>query len=292
MEVLVNYFAVVGPPSWFLTGKACYNRQDFSGVRPPGGYVLVGPHPLGSRGFFAVDEPLCVASDFKPGPGRVWDGCYDLEDNHIDFGLHEPGKVLKAGAEIKCRVLSMAGGRLESSDTAQFDWVRTSMGLAGKPAYDVRVASGKLLGTRLSLDLQAEDSGAAIAVSKTDLPIPLPLKVYGVNPNWSTGVWDADANALIPCGTLDGAAVSSLNTRERISNVFAGNVIVCDQNDAVVTLLPDGTGQWKVQVHNPTDRDMTVNVRTPKGIKAFHIEKKVMVPAGGQVTFVHPGAGR
>ena len=166
------------------------------------------------------------------------------------------------------------------------------MGLAGKPAYDVRVASGKLLGTRLSLDLEAQDGGAAVAVSKTDLPIPLPLKVYGVNPNWSTGVWDEDARALIPCGTLDGAAVSSLNTRERISNVFAGNVIVCDQSDAVVTLLPDGTGQWKVQVHNPTDRDMTVNVRTPKGIKAFHIEKKVTVPCWRPGDVRSTGAGR
>ncbi|MBU4212174.1 MAG: hypothetical protein KKD33_06285, partial [Verrucomicrobia bacterium] len=283
MESFNNQFTVIGPPSWFLTGKACYYRSDFSGLLPPGGYVSIGPHALGSRGFFALDNPLYISSDFKPGPGRVWNGCYDLEDNHINFGMPEPGKTLKAGTEIRYRVLFMAGGRFETSDSAQFEWVRTSMGLAGKPAYDVQVSSGKLKSTVLYLELEAQDGGASFAISRANLPIPLPIKVHGVNANWSTGIWDEDAKALIPCGTLDGAAIASLDTREKPQNLFVGNIIVCDQRDAVVTLLPEGNNRWKVQLQNPTDKPMTVAVRTPKAIKAFRIKKTVEVPAGGQV---------
>ncbi|MBI4023914.1 MAG: hypothetical protein HY360_02975 [Verrucomicrobia bacterium] len=283
MESFVNQFTVIGPPSWFLTGKACYYRSDFSGRLPPGGYVIVGPHALGSRGFFALDQPLHISSDFKPGPGRVWNGCYDLEDNHINFGLHEPGKTLKAGTEISYRVLFMAGGRFETSDSSQFEWVRASMGLAGKPAYDAQVSSGKLKSTGLYLELEAADGGARFAINRADLPIPLPVKVHGVNSNWSTGIWDEDAEALIPCGVLDGAIVASLDIKEKKRNVFIGNVIVCDRKDAVLTLLPEGNQRWKVQVQNPTDKKMTVAIHTPKAIKGFRIEKSVEVPAGGQV---------
>ena len=95
MPTFVNQFAVIGPPDWFLVGKACYNRADFRGTLPPGGYVMLGPHALGARGFFALDKPLDISSDFKPGPGRIWNGCYDLEDNHINFGWHQPGRVLE-----------------------------------------------------------------------------------------------------------------------------------------------------------------------------------------------------
>ena len=179
----------------------------------------------------------------------------------------------------------MAGGRTETSDSAQFEWVRHALGLAGKPTSDVHISSGKLRTTVLYLELDAEDGGADFSVSRADLPIPLPVKVHGVNPNWSTGIWDQDRQAFLPCGTLDGATVAALDTKERGRHVFVGNVVACNQPDAVVALVPEDNGRWKVQVNNPSDQPRKLTIRTPQAIKAFHIYKTVEVPAGGQVEF-------
>ena len=133
------------------------------------------------------------------------------------------------------------------------------------------------------LELNAEDGGTSFSLGRADLPIPLPIKVHGVNAHWSTGIWDEDTKVLVPCGTLDGAAIASLDTREKPRHVFIGNIILCNQPTAIVTLLSEGNNKWKVQIQNPTENAMAVTVRTPKAIRAFHVQKTVAVPAGGQM---------
>ena len=136
-ETFGNQFTVIGPPSWFLTGKACYNRAIFRACCHRAGTLAWDRTPR-VRGFFSLDRPLYVSSNFTPGPGRVWNGYYDSDDNHINFGLYEPGKLLKAGTEIRYRVLFMAGGRFETADSAQFEWVLPRWGWPVSPLMTCR----------------------------------------------------------------------------------------------------------------------------------------------------------
>ena len=53
-------------------------------------------------------------------------------------------------------------------------------------------------GTKFLLELEPEDGGFAGAVSQSDLPIRLPVRVADMNPNWTFAWFDLDRKEWFP----------------------------------------------------------------------------------------------
>jgi hypothetical protein len=111
------------------------------------------------------------------------------------------------------------------------------------------------------LELDSSGGGFGGVISKADLPTRLPIRVHGVNPNWTSAIAERRQKWWLPVGVLDGAAYAALDTASE-HDIWIGNVVLCDQSDLVLTLLPDGEGRFAIEVHNPTNRELTATIRT------------------------------
>ncbi len=115
-------------------------------------------------------------------------------------GTGEGGEAIKEGTREKWRLVALTGGK----DEGMVERVRRDMGLLGKTAYTVKPRVGSVVSTRLFLRLKLEEGGFRGTISRADLPLPLPVLVEGLNPNWTATIWYKGANTLlIPEWRLD-----------------------------------------------------------------------------------------
>ncbi len=70
------------------------------------------------------------------------------------------------------------------------------------------------------------------------------------SPDWTGG-----------CAPTTYSAYAALDV-SRDRDVWIGNVVLCDQPDLKLTLLPEGDGRFSVEAHNTTDKDITATIRT------------------------------
>jgi hypothetical protein len=67
-------------------------------------------------------------------------------------------------------------------------------------------------------------------------------------------------------------------------DVWAGNLFVCDPPDMKLTLVGADEGKPQLEVHNPTDRPMTVKISSPGHTPFFGgYSQGAAVPAGDSV---------
>lgn len=130
------------------------------------------------------------------------------------------------------------------------------------------------------LELDAKDGGFAGTISHAELAVRLPIRVHGINPNWTAGLVERQQKWWPLVGVLNGAAYTTLDTAVD-HDVWIGNVVACDQPDLVLTLLPDGEDGFEIEAHNPTDREITATVQT---VAAFNpglpVSRRVTVKPG------------
>jgi hypothetical protein len=144
------------------------------------------------------------------------------------------------------------------------------------------------------LDLQAEDGGFGGVIGKAKLDTRLPIRVHGVNPNWTCGIVDKTDKSWLPVGVMDDlkltpeqratpttySAYAALDlSKDR--DVWIGNVVLCDQPELKLTLLPEGDGRFRIEAHNPTNKDLTATIHTaPEFSLVPAFTKQVTVKAG------------
>ena len=224
---------------------------------------------------------------------------YSAIVDRINVGLGQDGQVLPAGTHLTWRVLYTGG----SPDRTLLDRVRSEMGLVGPPAYTVTPAVGKVTDTRLFLSLQAENGGFRGVITRADLPLPLAVQISGLNPNWSAGIWYRGENVL---GTLEwrdhlqrvvsmprrytdkifripvdqGEGFCTVDLDEKNRDVYIGSLFVADNPALGLTLVQDPDGDY-VEVHNPTDKPITANVRPGPGFDLYEGSGQRLTVAAG-----------
>ncbi|MFZ2656014.1 MAG: hypothetical protein WAX69_13875 [Victivallales bacterium] len=277
----------------FLSGSAPPKEKPASFVRtfPPNGYIAyAASHD--SCALFPLDEPLLVAQELhSENLFRVW------------CGYGRIGGHYRKGDVIPFRLLVLTGSINTPPDTREIESFRRAFGLhGGKPAYSVTPRTGKVLNTRYVLELEARDGGFGGVIGKAALPARLPIRIHGVNPNWTSGIVERKEKWWLPLGVLDdlkltpgqlaGPAVYSAYAALELNqdrDVWIGNVVTCDQTDLILTLLPDGRGGFSIEAHNSTDREIKAAVRlSAEFVLAPPFSQAVTVPAGSSVMMEIP----
>ncbi|HEY3397528.1 MAG TPA: hypothetical protein VGM19_07720 [Armatimonadota bacterium] len=255
-----------------------------TGLLPPGEYVST--YPALAALFNLGEEPLRWSS---------WAG-------RIMVGAGENGQTMKAGDRLTWQVLTLPGG----ADPQLAERVRTELGLAGPPAYQVRPRVGSVESTRLFLRLRSQDGGFRGTFTRADLPVVLPVFVSGLNPNWSAGVWYRGENTLQTSewkldpwrletvaergrdqiqrvGINDGVGFLTVDLDEKDRDLFIGNLLVCDQPELRLTFLQD-PGRAYFVAHNPTGRTLAAVVRPGAGFDLYgNFAVRITVPGGSSL---------
>jgi hypothetical protein len=249
----------------------------FDGLVPPGSYYALYPCLTGAQGLMVLDEGYSMRVE----GAENWVRGYINQDRR--------GEKIKAGTVLPYRFLCIVGDYDGPATNTEFEWVRESLGITGNPAYEVTAKQGQVKGTRLFLDLQAQEGGFAGLLQKTTtrrLPQRLPIRVYGLNPNWSAAVWDRQRKTLEPFGIGDGVGYASVDLDRGPADVYIGNLATCDQPEMRLWVVEEGPDRVRVVAQNPTDKELTATVKSGTGyerVAAF--SQEVTVPAGGQAEF-------
>lgn len=246
-----DHYALVTPEN-SVVGMS--HATLFNAVAPmaPGSYVLAFPSLWGATGAMALDEGY-VGNVYAKFPGI-----------HLGVSLGNLPREMKAGEEIKYRLLLMHGRPSELPNTAEWDQFAKRMGLRGKPTYEVKdIKVGKVKGTKFLLELETEDSGFVGTVTGADLPIRLPIRVAGMNRNWTFAYFDLDRKEWLPCAVdpVINQGFFTLDTRRGNHRIFAGHPVLADNPDLRISVLSDGQSKIQANVNNVGDAPVDVTIR-------------------------------
>ncbi len=177
-----------------------------------------------------VDTPLQVAQELHQN---------NWLRTHI--GYDRVGQSYHKGDLIPFRFVSYVGSPSSTPDN------RASSNSAPTSAFPgmrqpTRSRHGAVLGMRYVLELQAEDGGFGGVIGKAKLDTRLPVRVHGVNPNWTCGIVDRAETSWLPLGVMVDLKLTpeqqSASTRYAAHaaldlstdrDVWIGNVVLCDQ---------------------------------------------------------------
>jgi hypothetical protein len=107
-------------------------------------------------------------------------------------------------------------------------------------------------GTKFLLELEPEDGGFAGVVGQADLPIRLPVRVAGMNPNWTFAWFDLDRKEWFPSAVdqVINQGYFTLDTRRGAHRLFAGHPVVAGDKELRILTLSDGQSKIKASVNN------------------------------------------
>lgn len=248
--------AVAGPLTIPIPrGETLYR----DGVLAPGGYATVAPCDI-YNAFYAgtgTEFRYNIISDATTG--RV---------SQLQVGLGHDGQRLKAGDELTYRfaIATLGGPLLEPEEyVARVEGIGARFGLAGGPGAAVEVETGEVLGKEMFLSLRADDGETAFRVAPSETIVDLPISVEGIADNGCAAVYSTARPWLRWVGVAEGRAWLQEDV-DKGSEIWVGNVFVCDQPEAKLTLIDQGLAagsQPYLEVHNPTDRAMTALITSP-----------------------------
>ncbi len=275
-----------------------YAANDFRvGAFPPKNQWINEMAPLAPGGYFAVYNRTEQAAVF-PLDRPMLAGMCLMQDGWCRVALgydDHMNKPFKKDDVVPFRLVVWNGPLGQPPDNRQVEQFRTAFGLqGGEPAYKAAPRQGKILSTAYLLDIEGDKGGFAGTLAKAPLRHRLPVRVHGVNPNWTCGIVDKTEKWWLPTGVMpdlpelapspaagEGYATYAALDLAKDRDIYLGNVVVCDKPELTLTLLPDGEGGFMIEAHNPTDKEITAEVSTvPEFTLCPPIKGAATVPPG------------
>ena len=152
------------------------------------------------------------------------------------------------------------------------------------PSYSLALQTGSVTDGVFPRGIATVDGAVSGRVTKAGgEPFLVPLRLEGVNPNWSCGIWHEDEAHIRYTAVREGRAYPRLDVSKPHA-FHAGNMIQCDQPGLVLSIIVWEKGRIVVEAHNPSTKDMTARVCTPKAVTTLKaLDTAVTVPAGSSV---------
>jgi hypothetical protein len=270
--------AAGGPvPTVLPRGEPFYKE----GAIAPGGYVTAGPCDVYTVFYAASDSNFRYVLVSDPASGRI---------NQLQVGLGQNGQQVKAGEEFPYRFgVATLGGPLLTTEQAiaRYEDLGDSFGIGGGD-HGVRVncTTGRLLGREMFLTVQADRNEAKFQVEPRETIIDLPMRVSGVEDNGCAAVYSTARPWFRWVGVAEGSAWFQEKV-DQGSEIWAGNVFVCDHPEVRLTLVRDGLAAGRppfLEVHNPTDRAIKATLTSPLHTPLYGGTRWMAdVPAGASV---------
>jgi len=258
------------------------------GAIAPGGYVTAGPCDVYSVFYAASDTNFRYALVSDPATGRI---------NQLQVGLGQNGQKVTAGTEITYRfgVATLGGPLLTTEQSiAKFEDLGDSFGIGdtarrGVDDHGVRAActTGKLVSREMFLTVQADRNEAQFRVEPRETIVDLPIRVQGIEDNGCAAVYSTARPWFRWVGVAEGSAWFQESV-DKGSEIWAGNVFVCDNKEVKLTLVRDGIAEGRqtfLEVHNPTDKAIKATITSPEHAPLYGGTRLIVdAPAGTSVT--------
>ncbi len=251
--------------------------ERLTGTVPVGGYLACYPEFYGSCAVFPLDGPAAFLMQ-----GKVENG------GEVYLGISLAGQKAAAGETRRFRWL-LARGRFGEEGLTDFERVREALGLSGAPPYRLQLTRGTLESTQYVLSLQAEAYAVAGELDRTDLPVPLPVRIGSLNGRWDAGLVDlaGPEPRLRRMGVQEESGWCELDLRTRPVKFAAGNLLTAEDGELWLSLVQED-GEWYAEVHWPAPEVPTaakeITVRVPDWVQ--------VIPAQEVKITVEPGATR
>jgi hypothetical protein len=158
-------------------------------------------------------------------------------------------------------------------------------GLDGKaPAYKLAIKSGTVTSQKYILKVDGSADKCFDAVISGDLISSLPVKVSGMNDNWSAFLFDSKVGKARPVGVLESTAWATIIVKGQ--QCFVGHPVIANNDKLHIQVTHTGEKSWQVEFHNPTSGDITAKVKINKWfvpLKGRKISEQVTVKAGSSI---------
>jgi len=240
-----------------------------TGAIAPGGYATVCPLDLYNVFYAASEFSWACAND--PTTGRV---------NQLQIGVGKGGQKVKAGESLSYAfAMATLGGPPQSTDDA----IKQVEGIRDGFAVQPRLSVGSVTDFGMFLTLQVRDNEVALKLDPSPTIVDLPISVDGIEDNGCAAVYGTKHPWLRWIGVAEGKAWLQEDA-DQGSDLWIGNVFVCDNKAVKLTLVDQGQAEGKqpfLEVHNPTDQALAVTVTSPPHCPGYGgMKLPVDVPAG------------
>jgi hypothetical protein len=210
----------------------------------------------------------------------------------VIIGLGREGQVVKAGTVMKYRFAFGEFADPVAGSAKLEDTVRAFNLGGGQAGYPVAMKVGAAADALFFFTAQAAGNEAVFTLGPRATMIDLPIRVRGLQDNGCAAVFSTKRPWLRFVSVVGDTAYFQ-EPIEKANEMWVGNVFVCDNPAVKLTLIVDGQtpgAKPRLEVHNPTDKALTVTVRSPQHTPTFGgITAPVTLPAGDSVRLVVEG---
>jgi hypothetical protein len=202
------------------------------------------------------------------------------------LGIKPKGNIIKAGTKFRARLLLVGIPNNASDPAAVAAKIISDYGLGKNPSYKVEASQGRVAGQEYLLNLESKnDCFRGRMAGIADLSGNLGATVSRLNDNWAAIFQQqskANKTRLIPVEKGTGYAV--IRADDDAKTLCIGHPIVADRRDAVIALSrTPNWSNWNLEIHNPTNKDMKVNVKHNPAFNGFNFNETLTLAPGTSV---------
>ena len=229
-----------------------------------GGYTYIGPNLGGTAAFLVNDatgQTFRVETSVNPSNDR--DGLI-VRANRITLVFPEnDGRAFAKGEKLRFGVMlaNHKSGPGQDSNAWLEKFVKDFGIGTGKPGFAYGLTQGEPMGCNWFFDVRAQKGAARLTIPKNDLGQRLPVRVWGLAREAIHGEYNNLTRRvrILPTVPDEGTLVTTYDTAARETDVTLGDLVRWTNPAAVVTMMPKDL-DFVVEVHNPTDRPISLRL--------------------------------
>jgi hypothetical protein len=252
-----------------------------AGVIRPGGYCATMNTDLGYLAFLSSPAPaFSYRVDTAPQKPALFGRTY--------IGLGRDKQSVKAGEVWPYRfaVATLPDTRL--GNELLEDMSRGYNLDGGTNGYPFSVTTGRFAGAEFFFTVAADGNEAEFTVGPRDFICDLPFRARGIEDNGCAAIHVASRKFFRFVSVADGTAYFQEPVLPA-ARIWAGNPFVCENKAVKLALVVDGQAPGtapRLEVHNPTGRELTTLVFSPPHTPQFGgLRATVTLPAGDSVFY-------
>jgi len=193
------------------------------------------------------------------------------------------GSLYQAGTLFNGKFVLVGMNRFVKDPYAFSDEIRRAYGIGETTAgYQPVLKAGRGVPNGVCFDAIAEKGvlfGRFNGLAK--LPGTLGLRLAGLNDRQSVVVATPKDVRLV--SAEHGVSHVALRDEESDCDLFVGHPFRTDAAELVLSLSKTIKGPWKLEVHNPTDKEISTRLTTDPRQKFFALDKELTIASGASV---------
>ncbi len=260
------------------------NPGKVEGKLGKGGHLTWG-FAFGNGTLISLDANFAVATTTN-AEGKV--------AGQLSFGLALGDRSFKKGDTLSYQYLIMLwpmgvplSERLDAKVVAALNIAAPGSG------FTIAAARGTVVDPGFVTTLEADGGVFTGQFKATVSTMRIPLRIKGLNANWTAGVWTGKSGVFAPIGNdPDGYAWTSLAPATDAGALFIGNLVACGEPSVILRAFQLPDGGWRIAAHNPGDKAVDTTVKGVDGGPLAGHSHPLKLSPGEEISWIVSGPGK